>query len=480
MSIIPSESGRALLLNLTLQTDNLTPEQKQLLEHHTDSPNGIIARQILVPDMMRLHSLHYAIQAAFGWLNEHPHRFVLPQEPFDRMTNGKFAEWQDLAGIYFRVPGTPADSFYTNEQPPRNQTFEVWLRNRYNGPYEWDIGSFFEHLVTARLLLADILDVEIEDKLEERKAAGSGEDEQGEEGLYDDPYMMGESAHPGIQDISPHYFPYDFADIADPYAGAAQDPQPSYMQDALQSEKPASVGPPPKTHVPAWSSLSIDDAREIISGSMRDLIERLRIGQILCPPEAPLVSQRQMDRMAGKAEIAFAVGQHMTYPLTVEISDHVQDYESGSMPLDVLQLQDTYERVLSETDLATVPAASSLDYYYDNEAGWHIKIECTEVYTLDGYEPGTIASRLHTVVDHTGAEAMEDAQDIITDVVLENRPLCTAVLGPRVMDNIGGLAGFAEFLGRYHSSERDVRTRAVRQARQQSWSPDTPSPESVL
>lgn len=433
MAILPSEGTRALLLNLSLQTGTLNQRQAHSLQRYVETADGVIGRQFLVPEMMRLHSLHYAIQAAFGWLNTHPHRFVLPQSEFMSLTNGLFSEWRDLVGVYFRVPGAPAESYYQHEIPERNQSLRSWLRNRYNGPYAWDIGAFFEHLVTARLFLDSVLTPEPEEEEEDNGPAGFED-----EGLFAE--GEGEST------------------------------------EGEEESQPEDQGP----QTPDWDKMTTDEAAEVVGPDMRDLLERLRVGQVFCPPEAQRVTRRQLDRMAGKAEIAFAVGQHMSYPITVQISDHVQDYERGRMPLDVLELQDTYERVLSETDLSTIPATSVLDYYYDFDAGWHIRIECLEAYTLQGYEAGTLATQLYPVVDHTGAEVVEEAQDIIAEVILGNRPACTGVLGPKVLDNISGMGAFADFLWDYNSQNRDEKQRANRIARQQGWSPAPPTAGHVL
>lgn len=432
MATIPSESGRALLLNISLQADNLTPEQVSALQRYTGTADGVIGRQFLVPEMMKLRPLHYAIQAGFGWRNEHAHRFVLPAPDFERMTNGLFREWRDLVGVYFRVPDAPIDSYYTAETPQRNQTFRSWLRNNYNGPYAWYIGSFFEHLVTSRLFLNTILEPEVEEEAEEEI-----EQEEAEE----------------------------FAPLAEQFNENGE------LVVGEQSKKET---------LPDWDSMTTEEASERFKGSLRDLIERTRVGQILAPPGAPLVNTRQLDRIAGKAEVASAVGQHMTYPLTVEMADHTQEYEQGDMPLDVLELQDTYERVLSETDLSTIPAANYLDYYYGPNEEWHLKIECIESYTLVGYQPETLATQLYPVVDHTGAEVLEEAQDIVSAVVLDNKPICTGVLGPNVMDGMAGMGAFADFLTAFNSRQRDERTRALRTANQNDWTEEPPEAIHVL
>lgn len=410
MAPLPSEGNRALLLNLTLVPDGLNAQQIGTIDQYCGVNGAAISRQILVPDKMRLHSLHYAIQSAFGLLNEHPHRFALTQSDFLRLTNQSFQEWQELVGLYFRPPDAPAESYYQTDKVPANQTYQTWLRNRYRGPYAWDIGAFFEHLVSARLYLDSLM------------------------------------------------------------------AQPEYDEDEVDEDG----NPVPLPPGPDWARMTLPEASLIFHDDLKTLIERIYIGQLFAPPGVELADQRAVDRMVGRAEVAFHVGQHITYPITVEISMQSDQYSATRPPLDALELQDRYERVLSETDISVRPAAHSIDYFYDPEGGWHIRIDCEETYEMVDYEPGTIAELAYEVVDQTGRHVPEEAYSAVAGVILDNRPICTSAAGPALLDNVGGPEGFARFLSDLHGRKPQPRLEATRTQRANNWSRHAPDASRLL
>lgn len=433
MAPLPSEGNKALLLNLTLMPDGLSDRQVQIIERATGISGGYLARQLLVPESMKLHSLHYAMQAAFGWLNQSPHNFVLQEDDFRRVTNESFREWRDLVGVFFRVPDAPQESYYPADTPPANQTYKFWLRNRYRGPYEWDAGSFFEHLVSARLFLQSYLTPAAPDAAETERY-----DENG--------LMLGTSFDLGEEEAA------ESIEIMDETVPVAPD----------------------------YDSMSIAEGQELFAEDMKTLLERLAVGQLLVPYDLPKATMREIDRKVGRADAAFAVGEHITYPITVEMSEQAGMYGEDHTPLDVLELQDRYERVLAETDIAALPIANAIDYFYGPDRAWHVRVECEEMYEMRGYKPGTLAMESFPIIDQTGREIPSEAYEIVADVILENRPVCTAVSGPNVMDGMDGLEGFAEFLEKMFSKQPQARLDANRIAREQGWSRHAPDAGYVL
>lgn len=435
MASLPSEGNKALLLNLTLMPDGLSDRQVQIIERVSGISGAYLARQLLVPESMKLHSLHYAAQAAFGWLNQHPHSFVLQQPDFLRVTNGNFGEWRDMVGIFFRAPDAPQESYYASDTPPANQTYKFWLRNRYRGPYEWDSGSFFEHLVSSRLFLQSFLQPQAPPE-EEQEQTPSRFDENG---------LL-------IADLP------DEGDVAE-------------SLEVMDETVPAQ---------PDYDSMTVAEGQALFNDDMKTLLERLAIGQLLVPLDMPKATMRELDRKVGRADAAFAVGEHITYPITVEMSEQAGMYGEDHTPLDVLELQDRYERVLAETDIAALPIATAIDYFYGPERAWHVRVECEEIYEMIGYKPGTLAMESFPIRDQTGREVPAEAYSTVADVILENRPVCTAVSGPNVLDGLDGLEGFAGFLDNMFSKQPQARLDANRIAREQGWSRHAPDAAFVL
>lgn len=414
----PLTGNRALRLAATIDTDALAPVDLQMLEEHAQAPQGRIQREFLVPERMRLHSLHYALQQAFGWNNTRMHSFALPDPDFDRLTGGKFTDWALLVGLYFRFPDAPPDSYYHGDIHPDDRNYRGWMRRRYSGPYDWDIGAFFEHLVSAKLLLQPYL------------VPGENEDEE--------------------EDIDQRLFHEDVNGIRK-LVGQIED-----VRD-----------------------LSVPDAQQLFRGSMNELIERLPLGELLVPASVPTASQREVDRLIGNGEMAFALGQHYTYPIAVELAERAYQYHDNRAPLDVLEIQDRYERTLTQTDLPVQPAANAVRYVHDPGHNWTINIECVERYEMPEYVPGMYNDDL-PIQNSAGRSVDTATYAMAHHVIVNNRPVVLTAHGTNVPPDISGLPDFVQFLRRYTGTDPRARAEAMAWARGRGWSPDVPDPRNIL
>ena len=416
----PLTGNRALRLVASIDPDGLTPVDLRLLEQHAKAPKGLIQREFLVPERMRLHNLHYALQQSFGWNNTRMHSFSLPRSAFDRLTNSHFTDWALLVGLYFRFPDAPPDSYYHGDIHPNDTNFRAWMRRRYCGPYDWDIGAFFEHLVTAKLLLQPYL--------VDKDTPETEEEEEIDETVF----------HENVDGIRKL-----MAQIED------------------------------------VRNLSCQDAEQLFHGSMNELLERLPVGELLVPPSVELAGQREIDRLIGNGEVAFALGQHYTYPITVELAEQAYQYHDNRAPLDVLEIQDRYERALTQTDMPVAPAANGVIYVHNPGHHWTINITCTERYEMAGYEPGMYNDDL-PIRDSHGSNVDTAMYAMAHHVIVNNRPIVLNVQGTNVPDDMDGLIDFLHFLRRYTGADTRARAEATVWARARGWSPDVPDPRSIL
>ena len=77
---------------------------------------------------------HYALQRLFGWQNSHLHRFVLPEEIYNRLTGGMVKGWTDLVGILFQAPSECEQDFFCDDDY-QSGSIKTWLKKKYTGPY---------------------------------------------------------------------------------------------------------------------------------------------------------------------------------------------------------------------------------------------------------------------------------------------------------------------------------------------------------
>lgn len=118
-------------------------------------------RDILVPDELPLHNLHYVINQAFGFTNSHMHEFQLDSEDLQWVTRGKVENWKKLIGLVFKNPIRDDEIDFWDDDyeggSPRK-----WMRSKYTGPR---YRKCYEE--TYRYILDEVKDLEVKaDKLE--------------------------------------------------------------------------------------------------------------------------------------------------------------------------------------------------------------------------------------------------------------------------------------------------------------------------
>ena len=149
-----------LKLKLSLDMEYVDESDMEILRKYGKVQNGI-TRKILVPADITLHALNYVILRSFGWQNSHLHRFCLPKEVFQKLTDGKnkvdkfglveydgkYKNWVNLCGLYFRYPTEDFEDIYWDDDYEEGQSIKTWFRRKYTGPYDY-LGEW-EHYTKA-------------------------------------------------------------------------------------------------------------------------------------------------------------------------------------------------------------------------------------------------------------------------------------------------------------------------------------------
>lgn len=134
-SIKQMKSKETKVLKLRMQLD-LGSADIGPLKKYGNVKEGII-REVLVPNDISLHALHYVIQKAFGWRNSHLHHFLLPKNVFNDLTSDSFIKWADYCGIYFRYPSDDYQDIYWDDDYSENVSVNTWFKKKYTGPYHY-------------------------------------------------------------------------------------------------------------------------------------------------------------------------------------------------------------------------------------------------------------------------------------------------------------------------------------------------------
>ena len=131
---------KPIRLHLELKDESLPIKGQVMLQRYAESPDGVsLTRDILIPSDMPLHHLHFAIQRLYGWHNNHPRSFRLPNPVFAEITEGQTSIWASLVGVLFQPPYREGDDGFWEEEEPADDTNQ-WFERQYQGPYEEALG----------------------------------------------------------------------------------------------------------------------------------------------------------------------------------------------------------------------------------------------------------------------------------------------------------------------------------------------------
>lgn len=118
-------------IKATLEFDN---DLKRYIKRFGKSSTGNIERTFSVIGSMPLISLHYALTKAFGFLNEHLHRFKLDDEEFELVTMKDTETWRSYVGELFKSPYRDEnEDFWCDDY--NKGSFNNWRKKKYRYPY---------------------------------------------------------------------------------------------------------------------------------------------------------------------------------------------------------------------------------------------------------------------------------------------------------------------------------------------------------
>ena len=143
-----------------------------------------------------------------------------------------------------------------------------------------------------------------------------------------------------------------------------------------------------------------------------------------------------------------------------------------------------------------LPVSDTLLYSYDYGDGWKVKVTCVEEYlskenvelTKEGYylvclDKNELFKRQLTY-DGEGREITGELRNQIATVAADSKPVCIALDGYPVMDDVMGISGYCEFLKGIHGEEQDAPYEDIEEskewAKMQGWTGRLPKPEKLL
>ena len=407
----------AMQLHLELDLGYFAEEHKKVLRRYGRMKDGI-TRDFIVPGNMTLHGLHYAIMKAFGWQNSHLHSYVPYEDEFKKMTDGGLVkEWTRQVGMYFRFPSENYEDLYWDDDYEEGESFKNWLKSKYCGPYSYE--GVGEHYIPAQ--------IEVDRFRKDWPAIQKKTTDQRTWNVYMEGQCEEMLERPMLWTV-------------------LKTPAEQGDWDSWKQEKEVALK-------------QVEEKRKDIIKKYRQLTAR-------------------MDQIVEEAGTHFDEEGNPT----IDMVPYFREMEELDLEL---------ERLCIDYNPEPIPALSALCYRYDYGDGWKIKITCINAwYDKTVYARDEEGNMLHDkngfvpekalFVDAFGQQIDGEFLDKLRDIQHKEKPICIAWDGMSLVDDVGGVGGFCEFLETINGDDPEEKKSYKTWARSLGWTGRMPKPENML
>ena len=204
------------------------------------------------------------------------------------------------------------------------------------------------------------------------------------------------------------------------------------------------------------------------------LLERLRLDEVLFAKGASKPGKKQLAKQVED--------RNKLYEECLE--KHLNAKHSATAQYFQLPWKEDNERVIPMTD--------ELIYRYDFGDGWCVSITCEEQYfikdRIDDANGRFVVVPMDNqawlkdtrVYNHLGEQIFDEEREIIASVGLFRKLRCIYSDGLNVLDDVGGIYGFASFLEELHEGEPEERENCKMWSSNMGWTGREAKPKSVL
>lgn len=132
------------------------------------------------------------------------------------------------------------------------------------------------------------------------------------------------------------------------------------------------------------------------------------------------------------------------------------------------------EHEKSTVDLSVLPVSDEIIYDYDYGDGWEVSIKMSDCYYA------TIDEQIKRLELYNYEAINHDLSNAITSVIVKNKPVCIELDGLPVMDDVGGIHGYIDFLKKNRLSLPPERDEIRQCAKYMGWTGRMSKAEKLL
>ena len=410
----------------------LKPNEKKLFLKNAKAKEGII-REVWVPGNMTLHTMHYMIQRLFGWQNSHLHNYSLSEKDFNDVTDGqKVKEYQYLSGTIFNFPGGKMEDRFWDDDYKEGISFRSWLKNKYCGSA---VDLSVETTYIRNQERAKRFQKRFSKKLKNKEDLTIRELEE----------CIG--------------FEDDFNFILERISVS------EIFRKCLSQEMQLSFAETKKMQQILIDLLE-NELKYFKKKEKKDYDEMNLAMENLLYLRGSILSIKRAIRFGDEDRIRDFYGQDPEKEIA----------EEKEM---VNELEKMLGSILSFINPVVYPFTDELYYNYDYGDSWCVKITCEDAYVAND---ATSCDELK-FTDGQAKEVDEALKSTLCNVYLNKTPVCVMADGLNVMDDVGGIYGYIDFLNTINSQEPDddgEKESSLRWAKGMGWTGRKTRPEKIL
>lgn len=227
-----------------------------------------------------------------------------------------------------------------------------------------------------------------------------------------------------------------------------------------------------------------------LGGDYNSLLERIRVSELLVPYGMPMPDKEDWTSIT-------SANIKKTRETIVQFPESFIDMYMNS----VIQMQynkkdaavASFNRMKADMEPALIPFVHDIMYQYDFGDGWCVRITCEEAYYYnDLYD---IAENQYVVAKLNDTEAIKDwdfyrvsddgrvddaLNEILRRVEYRQIPICVDADGLSLVDDVGGVWGYIDFIGTLHGDDKEEAQSMREWAESLGWSPRINKPEKML
>lgn len=219
--------------------------------------------------------------------------------------------------------------------------------------------------------------------------------------------------------------------------------------------------------------VSLDEAQRLFEEPLGQLLERLTLAEILgCPDgwreyastwqkEAIIHYQNNLPRLEQLLQDQRDAAWLKAHPNAKSLRG--KPVASGQWLLDEIVSKHMLQNELRQMNPKAVPIANKIHYEYDYGDGWEVTISCEEIFKQGDRR-----------------ERSPEVSEQLYQVRKTGKPLCMAMDGKRLLDNVGGIGGYCNFLRTINGNDTTAKQEMREWARSLDWTGRRCKPDKLL